>query len=190
MGVVLPALVGVIYLLLVVRRQGLTLRGGDALLGLGAFLGVTLAWFMPVVALGGLEYAQATLLHHTFERYVNAWEHTAPWHFYLGAFPAEFLPWTLFLPQALLAGRRLPRHEGREGWWFALCWLVTILGFFSILTGKRDIYIFTAFPAVALLVGWMWSRWRQLAPGAVSFWAVRFPALVLALMLWGLAIGI
>ena len=80
---VLPALVGVIYLLLVVRRQDLTLRGGAALLGLGAFLGVTLAWFMPVVALGGLEYAQATLLHHTLERYVNAWEHTAPWHFYM-----------------------------------------------------------------------------------------------------------
>jgi 4-amino-4-deoxy-L-arabinose transferase-like glycosyltransferase len=189
-GVALPTLVGVIYLLLVVRRQRPAQTGWDALLGLGAFLGVTLIWFVPAVLQGGLEYARATLLHHTLERYVSAWEHTAPWHFYLGAFPAEFLPWTLFLLQALLAGRRLPEHEGREGWWFALCWLVTILGFFSISTGKRDIYILPAFPAAALLVGWIWSRWCQLAPGAIPFWASRFPMLVLAALLWGLALGI
>jgi 4-amino-4-deoxy-L-arabinose transferase-like glycosyltransferase len=186
-GVVLPSLFGLMYLL--VRRQRPTLSGREALLCLGTFLGVTLTWFVPAVALGGLEYAQATLLHHSLERYVRAWEHTAPWYFYLGAFPAEFLPWTLFLPQALLAGARLHRHQGQHGWWFALCWLVTILGFFSISTGKRDIYILPAFPAAALLVGWSWSCWWHHTTKAVSIWAIRLPTLVLALTLWGLAVG-
>ena len=152
-----------------------------ALLCLGAFLGVTLAWFVPAVALGGLEYAQATVLHHSLERYVRAWEHTAPWYYYLAAFPAEFLPWTLFLPQALILGGRLGRHQEREGGWFAVCWLVTILGFFSISTGKRDIYILPAFPAAALLVGWLWSRRWRLAPDAVSVRAIRLPALMLGI---------
>jgi 4-amino-4-deoxy-L-arabinose transferase-like glycosyltransferase len=187
-GVVLPSLCGLIYLL--VRRQRSTLWGRDVLWCLGAFLGVTLSWFVPAVALGGLEYAQATLLHHSLERYVQAWEHTAPWYFYVGAFPAEFLPWTLFLPQALLARVRLPRHQGQDGWWFAICWLVTILGFFSISTGKRDIYILPAFPAAALLVGWSWSCWWQHTTNAVSVWAIRLPTLVLALTFWGLAVGI
>jgi 4-amino-4-deoxy-L-arabinose transferase-like glycosyltransferase len=187
-GVVLPILFGVVYL--TVRRQRRRLRGWDVLLCFGAFLGLTLTWFAPALALGGLEYAQGTLVHHSLERYVSAWEHTAPWYFYLGAFPVEFLPWTLFLPQALLAGVRSCQHPGREGGRFALCWLVTILGFFSISTGKRDIYILPAFPAAALLVGWLWSRWWRLAPGAVSVWAIRLPVLTLALTLWGLAVVI
>jgi 4-amino-4-deoxy-L-arabinose transferase-like glycosyltransferase len=187
-GLVLPTLSGLIYL--AVRGQWPKLWNWDALICLGVFLGVTLTWFVPAVAQGGLEYAQATLVHHSLERYVRAWEHTAPWYFYLSAFPAEFLPWTLFLPQALIAGAKLRRHQGREGWWFALCWLVTILGFFSISTGKRDIYILPAFPAAALLVGWIWSYWWRRAPDDVSVWDICLPALVLALALWGLAVGI
>ena len=150
-GLILPALSGLMYL--AAQRQLPKLWGQNALICLAAFLGVTLSWFVPAVALGGLEYAQTTLLHHSLERYLQAWEHSAPWYFYLGAFPAEFLPWTLFLPQALLAGARLRQNQQQEGWWFACCWLVTILGFFSISTGKRDIYILPAFPAAALLVG-------------------------------------
>jgi 4-amino-4-deoxy-L-arabinose transferase-like glycosyltransferase len=160
-GLILPALSGLMYL--AVRRQLSKLWGRSALICLGAFLAVTLSWFVPAVAQGGLEYAQMTLLHHSLERYVRAWEHTAPWYFYLGAFPAELLPWTLFLPQALFAGAWLPRHLRREGWWFTLCWLVTILG-------------------------WIWSHWWD--RNAVSMWAIRLPALGLALTLCGLAVGI
>jgi 4-amino-4-deoxy-L-arabinose transferase-like glycosyltransferase len=187
-GLLLPTLSALIYLTL--RRQWLRVWGQDALMCLGAFLGVTLTWFVPAVAQGGLEYAQATLLHHSLERYVRAWEHTAPWYFYLGAFPAEFLPWTLFLPHALIAGVKLHSHQERDGWWFVLCWLVTILGFFSLSTGKRDIYILPAFPAAALLVGWIWCRWWNRACEAGAVWTIRLPALVLALALWGLAVRI
>ena len=187
-GVVLPALSGLMYL--AVRCQLPKLWGRNALICLGAFLGVTLSWFVPAVARGGLEYVQTTLLHHSLERYVRAWEHTSPWYFYLGAFPAEFLPWTLFLPQALLAGARMRQYQTQEGWWFAFCWLVTILGFFSISTGKRDIYILPAFPAAALLVGWLWSLWWQRPRNAVSRWAISLPTLILALTLCGLALVI
>ncbi len=187
-GFLLPALSGLMYL--AVRGQLPKFWRRDALICLGAFLGVTLSWFVPAVVQGGMEYAQATLFHHSLERYVRAWEHTAPWYFYLGAFPAEFLPWTLFLPQALLAGARLRQHQEREGWWFVFCWLVTILGFFSLSTGKRDIYILPAFPAAALLVGWLWSHWWQRPGNQVSWWSIGLPTLVLALTLCGLAVVI
>jgi 4-amino-4-deoxy-L-arabinose transferase-like glycosyltransferase len=187
-GLVLPTLAGLMYL--TVRRQLWQLGGRDALMCLGAFLGVTLAWFVPAVAQGGIGYVQTTILHHSLERYVRAWEHTAAWYFYLGAFPVEFLPWTLFLPHALLVGAKWRRCQKREGWWFALCWLVTILGFFSLSTGKRDIYILPAFPAAALLVGGNWSHWWHRNPNAESVWAIRLPVLVLALTFWGLAVGI
>ena len=187
-GVVLPILAALAYL--TVRRHWKALWGRDGLLCLGTFLGVTLTWFVPATAQGGMAYAQATLWHHTLERYVLAWEHTAPWYFYFGAFPAEFLPWTLFLPQALVYGAQQRQPHTHEGWWFTLCWLVTILVFFSISTGKRDIYILPLFPAAALLVGWTWSCWWDSAPNGVAAWAMRLPSIILGLGLLGLAAGI
>jgi 4-amino-4-deoxy-L-arabinose transferase-like glycosyltransferase len=187
-GLVLPTLAALIYL--AARRQRPQLWGWGVLMAVGAFLGVTLAWFVPAVIQGGLEYAQTTLLHHSLERYVKAWEHTAPWYYYLGAFPAEFLPWTLFLPQALIIGRKWLGTRDRDGWWFTLLWLVTILGFFSLSTGKRDIYILPAFPAAALLVGWVWSQWWRPTLKVVSVWALRLPVVALALTFCVLAIGV
>jgi 4-amino-4-deoxy-L-arabinose transferase-like glycosyltransferase len=187
-GVVLPILTALAYL--TVRRHWRVLWDCDGLLCLGTFLGVTLAWFVPAIVQGGMAYAQATLWHHTLERYVRAWEHTAPWYFYLGAFPAEFLPWMLFLPQALIYGAHQHRSHTREGWWFTLCWLLAILTFFSMSTGKRDIYILPMFPAAALLVGSIWSCWCDSAPNGVAEWAMRLPATMLALGVLCMAAGI
>ena len=187
-GIALPVLSLLLYVVL--RRQWRALGGLEILGAIAMLLGVVLSWFLPAIGQGGLAYVQATLLHHTLERYVRAWEHTAPWYFYLGAFPTEFLPWTLFLPQALVAGTRQDSPRSREGWWFALCWLVAVLGFFSLSSGKRDIYILPAFPAAALLVGWLWSRWWERPDEQRSAWAIRIPALLLALGLIGFACSV
>jgi 4-amino-4-deoxy-L-arabinose transferase-like glycosyltransferase len=186
-GLVLPVLAILTYL--TVRHEWHALSGRDGLRCLGTWLGLTLAWFLPALGQGGMTYAQATLWHHTLERYVHAWEHTAPWYFYGVAFPAEFLPWTLFLPHALIFGAHQGQPRTHEGWWFTLCWLVAILGFFSTATGKRDIYILPAFPAAALLVGWRWSCWWERAPDDEAGRAMRLPSILLALGLWGLAVG-
>src|SRR5262245_38025613 len=187
-GCVLPFLTALAYL--AVRRHWKALWGRDGLLCLGTFLGVTLTWFVPAIAQGGMAYAQATLWHHTLERYVSAWEHTAPWYFYLGAFPTEFLPWTLFLPQALVYGAQRRQPHTPEGWWFTLCWMVTILVFLSISTGKRDIYILPMLPAAALLVGWIWSSWSGNPPHGAAAWAMRLPIIILAFGLFGFGAGI
>jgi 4-amino-4-deoxy-L-arabinose transferase-like glycosyltransferase len=186
-GFVLPILTAIAYL--TVRRHLRVLWARDGLLCLGTFLGVTLTWFVPAIVQGGMAYAQATLWHHTLERYVWAWEHNAPWYFYFGAFPAEFLPWTLFLPQALIYGVQRRQSQTHEGWWFTLCWLVAVLIFFSISTGKRDIYILPMFPAAALLVGWIWSCWWDSPANGMAGWAMRLPIIILALGLLRLAAG-
>jgi 4-amino-4-deoxy-L-arabinose transferase-like glycosyltransferase len=187
-GFLLPLFTVAAYL--TVRRDGSRPRGQELWLCFGAFMATTLAWYLPALWQGGLSYAEATLLHHSVERYVKAWEHTAPWYFYLGAFPAEFLPWTLFLPQAFAYGIARRGRVELSGWWFAVCWLATILLFFSLSSGKRDIYILPAFPAAALLVGWAWSRWVEQSPRRADWWAWSLPSFILSLGLWGGAGGI
>jgi 4-amino-4-deoxy-L-arabinose transferase-like glycosyltransferase len=187
-GLLLPTLTAAAFSLVQKERRWLRWRE----LGWcgGAYLVVTLAWYLPAVGQGGLAYAEATLLHHSLERYVRAWEHTAPWYFYLGAFPAEFLPWTLFLPQALWHCGRQPRGQAGAGWWFAACWLATVVVFFSLSSGKRDIYILPAFPAAALLVGALWSRWWERPAERRPAWTQSWPLWALALGLWALAAAI
>jgi 4-amino-4-deoxy-L-arabinose transferase-like glycosyltransferase len=185
-GLLLPTLTALVYL--AVQRDWGTVRGRDLLACVGAYLGVTLAWYLPALGEGGLAYLHATLLHHTLERYAQAWEHQAPWYFYLGTFPAEFLPWTLFLPQALIAGGQRRSEEHTRGWWFALCWLAVILVFFSLSSGKRDIYMLPAFPAAALLSGWIWSYWWEHLVGKRCTWQVTIPVLILALIFAGLGL--
>jgi len=187
-GVVLPTLTALAYL--AVRREWRIVCLRDVMLCGGVFLTVTLLWYLPAIGRGGLTYVHATLIHHNVERYVKAWEHVAPWYFYLGAFPAEFLPWTLFLPQALLVLARKEGQEDLRGWWFAGCWLVTTLVFFSTSTGKRDVYIIPAFPAAALLVGGGWSRGWDQVPSRMRKWWMIIPTLLLAFGVWGLAMGI
>ncbi|MBI3328270.1 MAG: glycosyltransferase family 39 protein [Nitrospinae bacterium] len=187
-GVVLPTLITLAYL--AVRREWRIARLRDVMLCGGVCLTVTLAWYLPAIGRGGFTYVHATLIHQNVERYVKAWEHVAPWYFYLGAFPAEFLPWTLFLPQALLVLASKEEQEHHRGWWFAGCWLLIIFVFFSTSTGKRDVYMLPAFPAAALLVGGIWSRWWDQVPSRMSRWGVSIPALLLAFGVWGLAMGI
>lgn len=187
-GVVLPTLVALAYL--VTRREWPRGRGGEVLLCGASLLVVSLGWYLPAIGRGGLTYAYAALIHHNVERYLWAWEHVAPWYFFAGAFPVEFLPWVLFLPPALFLGDARRGPEDRRGWWLAVCWLGTIVVFFSGSTGKRDIYLLPAFPAAALLVGGIWSRWWEHRPMGLSRWWVIGSALVLALGLWVLAGGV
>lgn len=50
-------------------------------------------------------------------------------------------------------GRDGAAERARRGYLFALCWVVVTLLFFSLSPAKRSVYIFTAYPALALLVG-------------------------------------
>ena len=187
-GFLLPMLTALLYRL--VRRDWREVPCREVLVCVASFLVTALAWYLPAVHYGGLTYARETLLHHSVERYFRAWEHTAPFYFYLGAFPAEFMPWTLFLLPAFIAGAVRPDREDVRGWWFAVGWLITTLLFFSASTGKRDVYMLPAFPAAALLVGWVWSRWWAGVSGGIGSWGMVIPALLLALGSWGVAAGL
>jgi 4-amino-4-deoxy-L-arabinose transferase-like glycosyltransferase len=82
-----------------------------------------------------------------------------------------FLPWSLFLPSALVALRRewcsFPVTE-RSGWTLVCVWIAVVLGFFSLSSFKLEHYGLPAFPALALLVAALWSY-------APNGWLVRIP---------------
>ncbi|MBI2468685.1 MAG: glycosyltransferase family 39 protein, partial [Candidatus Rokubacteria bacterium] len=167
LGLVLPLLAGATYLLATgpARRVPARLRPG---LGLAVFLAVVLLWFGPAVAQNGPSYLYETLVRQHLVRYAATWAHSGAWYYYLGEFPAEFFPWVLFLPGAMVLGWRsglggAGGDAGSDGgplqpFRFPLAWFASGFVFFSLSTSKRGAYLLPLYPAAALMVGWLWDR--------------------------------
>ena len=158
--------VGVIALLMLVPAGIASLRGWPGVrvqardlrfwLGPAAFVAACCVWLVPMLLAalgnGGADYrayVDDILLRQTVTRYANAWHHgQPPWYFIEVALTA-WLPTVLALPWAIPAWRRrLQRRDTR--YLLPLAWVLLVFVFFSIPTGKRDMYILPALPLLCL----------------------------------------
>lgn len=126
------------------------------LLGPLAFLAAVSIWLVPMLlAANGdpalAEYRDDILFNQTIHRYGNAWHHREPfWYFILNVIPGLWLPLTLLVPWLFSHWRNALRsHDLRIA--LLASWIVLVVLFFSLSTGKRGVYILPAVPAVALL---------------------------------------
>lgn len=158
--------VGVLALLMLLPAAFASLRGWAGVrlhvrdprfwLGPLAFLAACGVWLVPmlVAAIGKQSseysaYVDDILLRQTVTRYANAWHHgQPPWYFIEVALTA-WLPTMLALPWAIPAWRRrLQRRDARV--LLPLGWVLLVFVFFSIPSGKRDMYILPALPMLCL----------------------------------------
>jgi 4-amino-4-deoxy-L-arabinose transferase-like glycosyltransferase len=186
LGLVLPLLAGVLYLALTGPLRAVP-RRLQLWPGLLVFIAVILTWYGPAVAHYGIAYLRETIVHQQVERYTRSWVHRGPWYQYLGDFATGFLPWSLFVPGALVVAwqswrdaKRSPsatESQAPAPLLFPLCWFVSGFVFFSLSTGKRAAYLLPLYPAAALLVGGLWNR--TIAEARGSRW-VSIPVALLA----------
>ncbi len=129
------------------------------------FAVLTAPWIYKLWQAGGADHFRVFFIDNNWNRFFSGKaDHAAPFYFYLGAFPADFLPWTFFFLPAFVSSfprRRSPlanRHTG--GAWapasagvtyFPKIWFLSIFVFLSLSSGKRSMYLLPAFPAAALL---------------------------------------
>ncbi len=153
LGMLLPALAAV-----AMNWQRPMLRIADARFWLGpvAFVLAAALWLGPMIAAvlatddpAHHAYLRDILFRQTAGRYTASWDHHNPPWYHLGVMATLWLPAALALPWALPAWwRRLRRHDARYllllGWW------LMVVVFFSIPSGKRDVYIMPALPVFCL----------------------------------------
>ncbi|MEL6381272.1 MAG: glycosyltransferase family 39 protein [Cyanobacteria bacterium J06626_18] len=162
-GIVLPGLVVSVFLLYVgTWRQ--VLRELPLLQGTALFLGITVPWYVLVIAANGQAYIDSFFGYHNFDRFTSVVNgHAAPWYFYFLVVAIGFLPWSPVLPFAIA---RL--HPWQWQTWqdksrsahlgiFALTWFVVIFGFFTVAVTKLPSYVLPLMPAAAILIGLTWS---------------------------------
>jgi 4-amino-4-deoxy-L-arabinose transferase-like glycosyltransferase len=153
-----------------------------------AFLFAVSLWLAPMVATALAQdsaeyraYMHDILFRQTAGRYAKSWDHAQPWWYHLGVMASMWLPAMFALPWALPAWRRrLQRRDPR--YLLPLAWWALIVLFFSIPSGKRDVYILPALPMACLALA-------PLLPGIVRrLWAQRV-AFAFALVLAAVAFG-
>ncbi len=93
-------------------------------------------------------------------RVYNSWSHKRPFYYYFINLPHLTLPWFLFLPSAFIYFFKR-RKKIKEDYLFPLVWFITIFAFFTICSGKRGLYLLPLFPALALMVGFLWNRFFE-----------------------------
>jgi 4-amino-4-deoxy-L-arabinose transferase-like glycosyltransferase len=132
---------------------------GDRRWWLGALclLATVGAWFVPLLGHvmssedpGAHAYLRNLLFRQTAERMFSAWQHREPfWYFLVQIIPLLWLPLVAGLPWLVPAWRRrLARGDGRI--LLLVGWVVLVVTFFSLSSGKRSVYVFPAVPVLAL----------------------------------------
>ncbi|MDP2023163.1 MAG: glycosyltransferase family 39 protein [Hydrogenophaga sp.] len=138
------------------------------LAGLGVMLVTLACWLVPMLAQvefrGGetlLAYRNDLLFRQTGERFVNAWHHVKPWHyFFTQAIPVVWFPLPIIMLVLIKPLVALLRQDAKLR--VLLAWVGLVLLFFSISSGKREVYIFPALPMLSLVVAVLWVNGREL----------------------------
>lgn len=132
--------------------------GGGArwLLGPLAFLAAISIWLVPMLLAANNDPTLATyrdeiLFNQTVKRYGNAWHHREPFYYFLvDVIPGLWLPLTLLVPWLFSHWRNALRAFDLRTALLA-SWIVLVVLFFTLSTGKRGVYVLPAVPAFALL---------------------------------------
>ena len=161
----------------------------DLLWGVLFSLFVVMLWLVPACWRGGQAYAEDILLERSVTRFIKegAHFHAGSLFLYFIRFPAEFIPWFVFLLVAFVFGLKGNTEKRREFVFLAL-WFAVIFVFFTLSKAKKDTYILPLYPAAAMMVGWLWDagpslpRARKLIGACLLFSAiVSLVILVMAL---------
>jgi 4-amino-4-deoxy-L-arabinose transferase-like glycosyltransferase len=139
---------------------------------------VALPWYVAELWVEGQPFWDSFFGYHNLQRFTGVVNnHLQPWWFFLPVLVVASLPFTPLLLQGLVASLRcrrasLPPEQSLQ--LFAACWLLAVLGFFTLAATKLPSYWIPATPAAALLVALAaqarpprWARFATLALVAV-----------------------
>jgi 4-amino-4-deoxy-L-arabinose transferase-like glycosyltransferase len=155
LGIVLPALVAAVFLLLK--------RRWDALVkfcfhpGVVLMLVLAVGWYGIAVMRCGEHFFDHQILKESLSRFVGGSGHSHPFYFYMPNLFVMGLPWSLFFPFLLWDSFKKPLPSD-DGELFLKLWFLVMFVFFSLSMGKRPVYLLPLYPAASLLsAAWLYN---------------------------------
>ncbi len=152
-GVVLPALVLVVYI--VIERDWKLLGRLHWHIGVPVFLVIALPWFIWV-QLRNPEFFQFFFIREHFGRFaLNEHHRAGSWFYFLAVLLIGSLPWPFMYIRATFASwhKPSPNHFAINPTRLLVLWAITITVFYSVSQSKLPGYILPVYPALAMLIG-------------------------------------
>jgi 4-amino-4-deoxy-L-arabinose transferase-like glycosyltransferase len=162
-GPVAPFLAAAVIMLFALgSRESRTVLRTFWLPGILLFCAIAAPWYVAV-QIRNPQFVREFVLEHNLARFSSdLYHHRQPFWYYVPVTALAFLPWTLFVITATVqpmriwwADRKLVSPEPDLEWqfsWFACCWLIVPVAFFSFSQSKLPGYILPAIPAGAVLL--------------------------------------
>jgi 4-amino-4-deoxy-L-arabinose transferase-like glycosyltransferase len=153
-GVVL--LIGTILIFLFLEKRLSFLRDLLSLRGILLFLIVAAPWFVAI-SLKEREFFQFFFIDQNLLRFFTSkHKRSGPVYYFLPVLLGGLFPWSLFVPRAVARLWRVPELK------LLFLWSAVVFIFFSVSGSKLPPYILPLYPAMALVIAYlfdaMWSR--------------------------------
>lgn len=192
-AVIFPALIAAIFL--AVHKELGFLKRAEPLPGLAIFLIISAPWFIMMTILHGNEYWGNLWTLEILKRFGHAG--SGSWFglmksageslgFYAGMVFARFLPWSTFLPAAVVSWPALRGVSGREreGLSLIVIWFFSVFSVLVIMGALQSHYLLMLAPAAALLIGRYLARLTaDETLGKNIFFVIPFAAAVISAFL-------
>ncbi len=188
-GFLIPGLIIVVFLLLRGNLPYLW-KEGRLQWGLPLFLLLSLPWYVAVGVETHWRWDLGFLLRANISRYNAEMQgHRGPFFYYLITIPLALLPWSIFMPQALLPlwQKRRQLIQDHPVDTFLLSWLLVWVIFFSISATKLPNYVWEAYPSLFMFLG---VRLHQALTGEKPLQRSGLYGSLLALFLVGMTLVI
>ncbi|MCK5010089.1 MAG: glycosyltransferase family 39 protein, partial [Deltaproteobacteria bacterium] len=157
-GFILPSLTVIFYL--ISKRDLKALKKVVFHRGFILFFAVVLVWLIPSFIQGGKSYMDEIIFNQILGRVHDSWSHKRPFYYYFVNLPYLVQPWFFFLPSAFIYFFTR-RKKNKEDYLFPMVCFITIFTFFTLCSGKRELYLLPLLPAFALMVGFLWSKFFE-----------------------------
>ena len=147
------------------RREKAPLAPGPLLLAVLLFAVLGFGWFAAMYLRFGSEPLRYFFLQENLQRFAGStYDAERNPFYYLTTYLSQGLPWSLFLPVALIATLRSRADSPVAGArWIPLALLLMLLPL-GVSRGKIDYYLLPLYPLVCVLLGAFFaSQWERLA---------------------------
>ena len=158
-GLILPFCIVLTYLIF--KKDILVLKETRPWIGGVIFAFIVFTWVYLASIYGGKEYTYQILFRQNVGRFASSFAHKHPFYYYFINFPINFVPWSIFIPSIAIY---LFSKEGRtkiQNILMPVIWFAVVFIFFSIVSGKRDIYVLPLYPAAALITAWFLNEFVE-----------------------------
>lgn len=149
-----------------------------------AALGLVFSWYLPAAFAQGRDWVLDTLVRQSAGRMVSSFAHREPFYFHLVTWPFSGFPSScLGVLAAILLFRR---NQGKEVRFLSAAFL-SVLGFFSLVSGKLVVYLLPLVPVSVLLsvkVLEERQQWQKWALGCSSVVGLVLGAVLVMLPWW------